>query len=83
MSGSLRMAPGSLFTGETKQVPLFRDRYADLDQANAYVMDDLMYRHWDHWEDAFSSHVFVADMASNGTISNVRDIMYGEPYDCP
>ena len=72
-----------LFTGEVKTGTTVQDRYADLDQANAYVMDDLMYRHWDHWEDAFSSHVFVADMASNGTISNVRDIMYGEPYDCP
>ena len=25
------------------------DRYEDLDKAQAYATEDLMYRHWDHW----------------------------------
>lgn len=40
------------------------DRYEDLDQANAYVADDLMYRHWDHWKVEIP-HSFVAPFDGN------------------
>lgn len=70
----------------TREVPVIKtlgkDRYADLPKANAYVFTDLNYRHWDTWEDGKFSHVFVADYA-NGLISNEKDIMADEPYDCP
>ncbi|WDF53638.1 S9 family peptidase [Mucilaginibacter sp. KACC 22063] len=59
-----------------------KDRYADLPKSNAYVFTDLNYRHWDTWEDGKFSHVFVADYA-NGVISNEKDIMPDQPYDCP
>ena len=58
------------------------DIYPDLPLANVYIINDLMYRHWDHWEDGAYSHIFVAQY-QNGKISGEKDIMEGEPYDAP
>jgi dipeptidyl aminopeptidase/acylaminoacyl peptidase len=70
----------------TKEVPLEKiigsDKYSDLPKSNAYIFTTLNDRHWDTWEDGSYSHVFVADI-TNGNISNEKDIMIGEKYDCP
>ena len=58
------------------------EQYPDLQQSNAYIINDLMYRHWDSWSDANSNHIFYADWL-NGAASEAVDIMKGEPYDCP
>ena len=58
------------------------DLYPNLTKSEAYVYTDLNYRHWDQWEDGSFAHVFIADY-NNGIISNEKDIMQGEPYDCP
>ncbi len=58
------------------------DTYANLPKSNAYIFDDLNYRHWDEWEDGSFSHVFMADVVSGFGLKEI-DIMEGMPYDCP
>ncbi|MCF8367928.1 MAG: S9 family peptidase [Bacteroidales bacterium] len=68
----------------TKEIPIqnkFENLYEGLPKASGKLMDDLMYRHWDHWVENYS-HVFIADF--DGTkLSNEQDIMKGEVYDSP
>jgi len=71
-----------LYTADVKITHTYEDRYSDLDKANAHESDELMYRHWDSWEDGAYSHVFFASYF-NGTITDPKDIMLTEPYDCP
>jgi dipeptidyl aminopeptidase/acylaminoacyl peptidase len=57
--------------------------YPDLPQATGKIADGLMYRHWDNWEDEFSSHLFVANISSTGLVTRGKDILQGEPFDAP
>ena len=57
----------------------------DLPKASGRLVTDLMYRHWDHYVESIQ-HPFVADIEMvNGqwSIVNERDILEGEPYECP
>ena len=58
------------------------DYYPQLTKSNVQIYDDLSYRHWDEWEDGKHSHLFV-QMVKNGAADEGRDIMEGEPFDCP
>ncbi|WP_185154672.1 S9 family peptidase [Dysgonomonas sp. 511] len=57
------------------------DRYADLPQASGRIVDDLMYKHWDHWVEEIP-HTFVADY-DGSSLANDVDILGDEPYECP
>src|SRR5690606_14244994 len=59
-----------------------KNRYTDLSKSNAYVFDDLNYRHWDTWSSGKFSHIFYASY-NNGEIGTPIDIMKDEPYDVP
>ncbi len=70
-----------LYTAMVKVNPDARDKHPDLPKSTGRIMDDLMYRHWDHWVDKFS-HVFIADYDGQ-SVSNAIDIMEGEPWESP
>ncbi|MDR2474134.1 MAG: S9 family peptidase [Tannerella sp.] len=59
-----------------------KERYKDLDKANALIYDELMYRHWNEWKDGNYNHIYIATL-KDGKISDAEDIMPGEPYDSP
>lgn len=71
-----------LYTKDVQIKPTLSEIYPDLPKANVYMAEDLMYRHWDHWEDGAYSHIFVADRVGD-SIANAIDIMPNEPYDSP
>ncbi len=72
----------TLVTIETVKIgKTLLDKYPDLPMANARIEEDLMYRHWDHYDDYKKRHLFVHKI-QDGTIENAgTDILKGEPYD--
>ena len=71
-----------LYCKEVKLEKNTNDLYPDLPLADVKIIDNLMYRHWDQWNDYKHSHIFVADY-SNNKLSNSKDIMEGELWDAP
>jgi len=83
---NVRISPDGkrvLFSREVQILKLHsKDRHPELNKSDAYVYDDLNYRHWDTWEDGKFQHIFVADYVE-GNIANEVDLMPDEPFDCP
>ncbi|MEK7253188.1 MAG: S9 family peptidase [Bacteroidota bacterium] len=71
-----------LFIKDIKYDKTTQDNHPDLQKASGKVMDGLMYRHWDEWEDGSYSNIFVADYADGKLTGEPRNIL-GEPYDSP
>ena len=55
------------------------DLYPDLAKSNVLIYNSLMYRHWDTWEDGKFSHIFLSAVSDTAK----KDLMPGEPFDCP
>lgn len=67
-----------------KQLPyhgIIKKNPSDLPKATGMLITDMNYRHWDEYVKSIP-HPFVADVTTNG-ISEGKDIMEGEPYECP
>ncbi len=57
------------------------DIHPDLPKAQGFVVDDLMYKHWDEWlTDA--PHPFIATFDGK-SIDEGKDLLEGTAYDCP
>lgn len=81
-----RISPDGKHQLSAKEVKITKvqgkDFYPDLTKSNVQIYDDLNYRHWDEWEDGSYAHVFVHPLV-DGKPGEGKDIMAGEPYDCP
>lgn len=71
------------FTMDIKLDSTIHDLYPDLPKANARLIDDLMYRHWDEWSDFKYSHVFYAPYSDGKVTGDAVDIMENEKADSP
>lgn len=72
-----------IYTADVKLDSTANELYPDLPLANARIETDIMYRHWDNWEDESYSHVFVVDYKNAKLNGEASDIMPGERYDAP
>lgn len=70
-----------LFVKDVKTVETSPEKYPDLPEASGRIVDDLMYKHWDKWVESVP-HPFVADI-SGSELTNVKDLLEGEPYESP
>ena len=58
------------------------DIHPDLPLAKGFVVNDLMYKHWDEWiTDA--PHPFIATFDGNTISKDGKDLLEGTAYDCP
>jgi dipeptidyl aminopeptidase/acylaminoacyl peptidase len=70
-----------LFISTVKSFETSAERYSDLPKSSGRVIDDLMYKHWDEWVEAIP-HPFLAEFDGR-SLSNIVDIMEGEPFESP
>ena len=84
--GNFKLSPNEKYLSFTYEVEIgktieqiYKDNEFKLDKINAKVYDDLMLRHWDHYEDNKWSHIYIMDIATGDT----TDIMTGEAFDSP
>lgn len=54
----------------------------DLPKATGMVINDLMYKHWDHYVSSVP-HPFLYGFDGTQLIGEGTDILEGEPYECP
>ncbi|MEH0158555.1 S9 family peptidase [Limibacter armeniacum] len=84
--GNFSYSPAGNYVSFTREITINKieaaDQYEDLKKADVKIIDNLMYRHWDHWEDGAFSHVFIAPY-ENGQVGQVKDLMEGEAFDAP
>ncbi len=77
-NGSVRI----LFAKGVKTAQTPSEMYPNLPKAEFRVMDDLMYRHWDSWDDYQSMHLCYTDY-KDAPVSGYKDLMEGSSFDCP
>lgn len=70
-----------LFIADVKHGERTIDKHPDLDKATGRLINELMYRHWDEWVETIP-HPFLVDYDGK-KVTNKRDILAGEPYECP
>jgi dipeptidyl aminopeptidase/acylaminoacyl peptidase len=84
---NLKYAPKAnfiLYTQDVKSSPTTLDLFPDLPKADAKIIDDLNYRHWNVWDDHLASHVFFQPLAPDGKPEGYgKDVMAGEKFDAP
>ena len=71
------------FTIRVKMKQEVKDIYPDLPKADARIIDSLMYRHWNVWDDYKFSHIHIAELNSDKSSGDTFDLMEGIESDCP
>lgn len=82
---NLKVAPTGTHIAFTRDVKLddeVTELYEDLPEADARIIDSLMYRHWNAWHDYKYTHLHVAPIGPNGRAAEPIDLMKDLKVDC-
>lgn len=60
-----------------------KDYYPEQAKSNVMIYDNLMYRHWDEYEDGKFGHVMLTPVVNGKPAGSAVDLMKDEPHDCP
>ncbi len=71
-----------LFIQDVKYGEKANEKYDDLPLTEAKIIDDLMYRHWNSWDDMANSNIFIAPY-TDGALSGKPTNIMKEPFDSP
>ncbi len=71
-----------LYAHDVKIDQTIQEKYPDLPKTDGEVYTDLMYRHWDSYEDGYYSHIFWTTYSAM-KMGEGHDIMSGTKFDCP
>ena len=71
------------FTVDIKLDDEVSELYEDLPDADARIIDSLMFRHWNQWHDYKYSHLHVAASNDQGRAKQATDLMKDRRVDCP
>lgn len=78
-----KISPDGKFKISSEEVKVMKvtgkDAYPQLSKSNVLIYDQLNYRHWDEWEDGKFGHVMLTPTGGGAA----KDLMEGEPHDCP
>lgn len=84
-------AEGYLFSPDEKHVILIRQipsttsiaaQEADLPKATGLVINDMNFKHWDQYVQTIP-HPFLHDFDGDRVSDKGKDLLEGEPYECP
>ena len=68
-----------------KSLPYYgsiRKRPDDLPKSTGRLVTDMNYRHWDHYVESIV-HPFLCSVSGEAIAADGKDLLNGEPYECP
>lgn len=77
------------FSVREKVFPTSADQYGSLPEAEFRIIEDLMYRHWDHWSDEYVNHPAFGSLDLSGETMITHEgvdythLMKGEQFESP
>ncbi len=69
------------YTSDVKMGKTVSEIYTDAPKSEARIIDDLMYRHWDSWDDYSYTHLFYVPVKNFVVAGAAVDLMNNEPFD--